>query len=858
MNLLVAPTSPNSGAPPAMSGASRGGSQLDPDVDGLSPQRKSSTELIKLPLPGGVEESSSRRNSRKNSKDNGQTRKNAASINNFVDETGMEEEVLKTQLSSRSQRVAGRRQLSKHLCNEKDETDVRILSAETNPDEYRSSMNTSVKRFLHVEEQRLEDIDKRTSSKNSISLAPSKVSSSRNPSITISDPGNLGSIDEPELQKAGNAWIEEDSQEDGESPNRMDAREWGATAAIAFVAIVILVVLCVWSSNGLLPKEHMEHTIIAKTRAGHIHSPLYSTPSYFALKGTQKEVFDVRLVVMATRDTSQAGHRRLSSSSYRRLAQVAGISPIASGRFTGNLTYRLYADGQEFYRQTIFLKENEEVEHFKTVDVGEFGKNTATHYTAYVTSQTSDGRSVAFLCQVLRMGGSGRFRFALGMIIFTITFLGIVSEVIHRSYCAMLGVSALLATLAGIQETLSLKQVCEMIDYSTLCILFAMMILMGMLAITGFFNWFAFKLVERSKQNVPLLFNLLCYICGVLSMFLNNVTCVLLTGPIVYSIAAKMEVNPRPIYLALTICTTIGGTATYIGDPPNIVIGSMMKIGFETFIIVNFPITTFVLLPVAVCFLYWKTKDWIYYHRPPTASVKIDLTALEKENRITNMPMLLKLMSVFFVVLISLLLSTVHKIDPAWFAAMAMFGSAILFERHHFGKYLELVEWDTLLFFALLFVLVHTLEELGVINKLGMGLMDFIKTVPPDSRMAFAVVVILWVSSIGSAFLESLPYTTTITTIIKDLQDETIEGVNVRTLVWPLSVGACVGGIGSIMGSSANLVCMAVSSRYGLKEDEKVKGVDFLKYGLPTLVILTFITMIYQLIVFAGLKWSPE
>merc|ERR1719162_2823604 len=217
-----------------------------------------------------------------------------------------------------------------------------------------------------------------------------------------------------------------------------------------------------------------------------------------------------------------------------------------------------------------------------------------------------------------------------------------------------------------------------------------------------------------------------------------------------------------------------------------------------------------------------------------------------------------KLGAALFVIMLALLLWPLHEIEPAWFCVMAMIGCAVMFDRHHFGRFLEFVEWDTLFFFALLFVLVESLSELGVIRTLGNALVDLIKAFPEDSRMYFAIIIILWVSGIGSAFLESLPYTTTIVYIILDLlNNKDIPGVDIPTLCWPLSVGACVGGIGSIMGSSANLVCMAISGRYVECEEEKVHGSDFLKYGLPVLVVLLCISTVWQLFLFIWLGIKP-
>jgi Na+/H+ antiporter NhaD/arsenite permease-like protein len=304
----------------------------------------------------------------------------------------------------------------------------------------------------------------------------------------------------------------------------------------------------------------------------------------------------------------------------------------------------------------------------------------------------------------------------------------------------------------------------------------------------------------------------------------------------------------------MTICATVGGTGTLIGDPPNIVIGMKLKVGFEKFFFVNLPIVMFALLPAASGLLYYRFKDKLCIgdERPV-----LDMEQLAQENRIRNEPMLAKLSGVLFAVLLAFLLSPIHKIEPSWFTVMAMFVCALTFDHHHMGKWLEKVEWDTLFFFALLFVLVESLSELGVIRTLGNAIMAFIKVFPPDIRMNFAVTIILWVSGIGSAFLESLPYTATMVYIIQDLLGTEVEGVQVIRLLWPLSIGACVGGIGSIMGSSANLVCMAISGRNAENDEDKVMGKDFILYGFPVLLVLLFISNIWLLFLLVWVDFEP-
>merc|ERR1719498_1081774 len=366
---------------------------------------------------------------------------------------------------------------------------------------------------------------------------------------------------------------------------------------------------------------------------------------------------------------------------------------------------------------------------------------------------------MAFLLQVVRMNSIGKQRELIGIIIFIICFAGIISEKIHRVYSAMLGATAAMCAVTVIQETIHLGTVISMIDFGTLMLLFSMMILMRMLRETGFFNWFAIKVVAFSKQNPKVLFFALTNICGFLSMFLDNVTCVMLFGPLTYSLCAQMSLNPRFLYLAMAICATIGGTGTQIGDPPNIVIASKLQINFATFLKYNFPVIGFMCLPAASSFLWWRLNARIFDYSQKREL--IDLDALAKENTITDMPKFTQLGGILFAVLLALLTAPIHKIEPAWFTVMAMFAGAILFQPHSIHHYLMAVEWDTLFFFACLFVLVESLAELGVIKMLGTTIGSIILGFPEDLRLLLAIILLLWVCAFGSAFLESLPFTTT-------------------------------------------------------------------------------------------------
>lgn len=179
--------------------------------------------------------------------------------------------------------------------------------------------------------------------------------------------------------------------------------------------------------------------------------------------------------------------------------------------------------------------------------------------------------------------------------------------------------------------------------------------------------------------------------------------------------------------------------------------------------------------------------------------------------------------------------------------------ACLLVSRHSIRHLLEAVEWDTLLFFACLFVIVEGLVELGLIRAIGATLSELIKLAPIESRLAVACLLFLWVSALGSAFFESLPYTATIAAVLKNM-DPVALGISTRPLVWALSVGACVGGIGSIMGSSANLVALAVSNRYS--PGEAIAGHHFLKYGLPLNFLLMAIASVYHYVIFSVMNFS--
>ena len=385
------------------------------------------------------------------------------------------------------------------------------------------------------------------------------------------------------------------------------------------------------------------------------------------------------------------------------------------------------------------------------------------------------------------------------------------------------------------------------VDWPAILLLFSMMILVHLLSLTGFFEWCAARVAIFARGNATYVFFLLSTLSGVLSAFLDNVTCVMLLGPVTISLCRQMKVPPVPFYLTETLAATVGGTATLVGDPPNVVISQTLGLSFMDFLKHNALLVFAVLLPTTVIVQYFRFRTTL------RAAVRLDarsLKQLKEDHPILNERSLLYIGCCLVALFVALPLSEVTHVEPAFYCFLFCVAACLAVSRHEIRHLLEAVEWDTLLFFMCLFIIVEGLAELGLIRAIGNFLINVIAGVDQESRLPVACLLILWVSSLGSAFFESLPYTATIAAVLKNMQyADTDIGINLKPLSWALSVGACVGGIGSVMGSSANLVALAVSQRYS--PEDAIQGKHFLRHGLPLLFILTSIASLWQYVMFS-------
>lgn len=607
---------------------------------------------------------------------------------------------------------------------------------------------------------------------------------------------------------------------------------------IAMVCLGALIVVCAWEPRR--PRHDVHHVKMNKYQA-HLTSPLYSVSSTQSItipmdSDKPTAVLDIKIAVPCTGYCYGGDkHRRLSSS-----------PSVLVGSVTWEVLATSVATGARVLKSgAVKLVKDYEAETFETVDPTDLGLRSDE--TLSVRLRTDSVAALGVLCDVVQLGELGRYRVLLSGILFLFAFGLILSEQINRCYATFIGAFSALFLVCCVYGTPSVATVMAMIDFGTLMLLCTMMMIVHILAVTGFFQWVAVRLASVAKGDAKVLFFVMSNAMGWMSCILPNVTCVMLIGPITISLCRQMNLDPVPFYLSQTICSTIGGTTTLIGDPPNLVIGHKLKLKFLDFIKYNGPLIFFI-LPLASFLLYLRFKDKV------SGKVEINIEKMKRENRIIDEQQFLYAGTVFCFITVGLFLSPVHELRPAWLCVVGFFFMAMVISHHNIKHYLNAVEWDTLLFFANLFVFVECLAELGLIKAVGTALADTIKGVDEGARLEVAVILVLWVSTIGSAFLESLPYTTTMTYILADLRNSGDMGIPVEPLCWALSVGACVGGIGSIMGSSANLVSMAVSERYS--PDNPIRGIDFLKYGFPTLLVITVVGTGYQLLVFCALKAS--
>ena len=445
----------------------------------------------------------------------------------------------------------------------------------------------------------------------------------------------------------------------------------------------------------------------------------------------------------------------------------------------------------------------------------------------------------------------------------------IITEVVHRTLAAAVGgLLAIIALSFYSEKSFTLGEVTTLIDWETIGLLLGMMVMVGILSHTGLFEWFAVQAYKRSGGSVWTLVVILCSVTAVLSAFLDNVTTMLLLTPVTIQLAKVLDLKPIPLLISEVLFSNIGGAATMIGDPPNIMIGSglssaaiedaaMKKEGliqegylelassgltFNDFIIEMAP---GILMTIVPSFMFIK---WFYAEEFSGSRVR-DIAELESKYGIKDAAMLKVSGFILVLVVLNFFLHPLTHIAVSWIALVGAVVMLLATDRHELEKPLEHVEWTTLLFFAGLFVLVHALQYLGVIAFIGdyvtKGIEMFGTSADGDIvRLAAAILIILWVSAIASAFIDNIPYTATMIPVILQISYEL--NIDLGPLIWALAFGACLGGNGTLIGASANVVTAGMSEEAGYP----ISFNEFFKAGFPIMILTTAIVSLYMMLVY--------
>jgi len=428
-------------------------------------------------------------------------------------------------------------------------------------------------------------------------------------------------------------------------------------------------------------------------------------------------------------------------------------------------------------------------------------------------------------------------------VIMIIVYAFILVEVIHRTLVAIFGsmLALLFLFIMSGGYTESIKQIMLSMEWSTLGLLFGMMLLVGELSHTGIFEWCAVRLLMASRGSFNLLMVLLGVLTAVASAFLDNVTTMLLVAPVTIDMCSILGVDPRPYLIGEVLLSNVGGTATLIGDPPNIIIGtSYDEIDFVGFIVNILPAIFILILPVTVVLVLWIYR---YYFSSSKMRV-LDTEELKRTYPIYDEPRLMIAGTVTAFVILIFFLHSVHHKDTAWIALFGAFITISFTNPHDVQDALRNhVEWDTLLFFAGLFVLVEACAHMGLLEAIGGALASYIETQPEESQLAIAITLVIWVSAIVSAFLDNIPYTATMIPVVQILADK-LDTLDLSTLAWALSFGACLGGNGTLLGASANIVTAGISKNKGFD----ISFLNFFYPGMMVMIVSVAIANLYMLV----------
>lgn len=427
----------------------------------------------------------------------------------------------------------------------------------------------------------------------------------------------------------------------------------------------------------------------------------------------------------------------------------------------------------------------------------------------------------------------------LPLAIFVVVYILLATEVVEKSVAALLGATSII-----IFTDIHWDDVIGHVDLNVLFLLIGMMTCVAILSETGFFECVAIWIAKSMRGNAGWILVMVLILTMVFSALLDNVTTIILLAPVTILITQLLEIPSVPFLIMEALASNIGGTATLIGDPPNILIGSQANLSFNHFLIHLSP----VVLVMGVVFVALAVLIMKRYLRVPN-HIKMRVVNSYPSEAIIDDKKMYKSLAVFGLIFIGFFVHHSFHIQPG-IIAMAGMVVMVIVCKSETEEMLKIVEWDAILFFIGLFIIIGSLQFCGVINLLAEGMIKFCG----DNKL-LTCLVIIWGSAFFSAILDNIPFVMAMTPLVQKLiveQNWFVDGMppvanatdvtGAHPLFWALALGACLGGNGTLIGASANIVAAKVGDRNGCP----ITFLGFMKYGIPVTIVTVSIASIYM------------
>lgn len=423
------------------------------------------------------------------------------------------------------------------------------------------------------------------------------------------------------------------------------------------------------------------------------------------------------------------------------------------------------------------------------------------------------------------------FHLVIGIAIFLVVYVAISIELVNKTVAALAG-----AALFMIFHIVGEERAFGFVDWNVIFLLFGMMVIVGITKQSGIFQYVAIRMAKVARGRPLRIMLLLSLITALFSSLLDNVTTILIVSPVTIMIAVELEISPVPLLISEAIASNVGGTATLVGDPPNIMIGSAAHFTFIDFLANLAPfIIVLLVLDLALLALFFRKELTAAEER------RMLIMEMDETKSIEDRPLMVKSLIVIGLVIVGFLLQSVTGLEAG---AVALGGAALLMlltGGKEIDRYFADIEWGSIFFFIGLFILVGGLVLLGVVNDVAQFLLGLTK-----DNMEVTSAVLIWASGVLSAIVDNIPYVATMIPLVEHF-GSVLGETTIRPLWWALSLGACLGGNGTLVGASANVIAAGIAKRSGFH----ISFIQFTKYGaLITLFNLVLSTLFVDLFYF--------